>query len=373
MAEEDVKLEDSNLAGIGSDMDKQLRQAAADAEPEFDGAGSEPGLEIWRIEKFEPVKVRDEKEFGIFYKGDCYIVLNTYQKDGSDALLWDLHYWIGADSTQDEQGSVAYFCVNLDDKLGTKPVQYREVMGSESAKFMSFFDKYMLVDGGVASGFTSPEPETYETKLFHVTGKGTDVKVNQEPLALESLNRSDVFILDCGMTLFQWNSVGCGAFERMAGCGVLERISALRNHEPEEHNIDGEEIMDRDDFWEKMGCDKPDLNELPSAPVAEEVEEGASRRLYKISDENGEMVCSLVQEVEEGALDSGLTDEEAIMCAVVGDKHAIFYLGKHSSQSERFYLNMFTGKLLNQCGLPEFAPTTMASKESAKDEWAALF
>mmetsp|Transcript_1818 Transcript_1818/g.3245 ORF Transcript_1818/g.3245 Transcript_1818/m.3245 type:complete len:113 (+) Transcript_1818:272-610(+) len=96
-------IEESNLAGIGSDMDKELRKAAAESEEEFAGAGSEVGLEIWRIEKFEPVKVRDEKEHGIFYMGDAYIVLHTYTAEDSDTLKWDLHFWLGKDSTQDEQ------------------------------------------------------------------------------------------------------------------------------------------------------------------------------------------------------------------------------------------------------------------------------
>ena len=33
---------------------------------------------IWRIEKFKKVDV-PEKEHGIFYDGDCYVILYTYQ------------------------------------------------------------------------------------------------------------------------------------------------------------------------------------------------------------------------------------------------------------------------------------------------------
>ncbi|KAA8497860.1 hypothetical protein FVE85_5445 [Porphyridium purpureum] len=65
------------------------------------------------------------------------------------------------------------------------------------------------------------------------------------------------------MTLHQWNSIECGAFERVSGCGVLERISALRNHEPGKQHIAGEKTADRNDFLEKMGYDAADVNGLP--------------------------------------------------------------------------------------------------------------
>ena len=42
----------------------------------FEGAGTGPGLSIWRIEDFTPVPYDDNK-YGKFHVGDSYIVLNT--------------------------------------------------------------------------------------------------------------------------------------------------------------------------------------------------------------------------------------------------------------------------------------------------------
>lgn len=92
-----VKLADSNIAGIGSDLDKQLREQAAGSEEAFDGAGQENGIEVWRIEKFEPVRL-PPSEFGVFYSGDSFIVLKTVKND--DGEKYDLYYWLGKDSTQ---------------------------------------------------------------------------------------------------------------------------------------------------------------------------------------------------------------------------------------------------------------------------------
>lgn len=49
--------------------------------------------------------------------------------------------------SQDESGSAAIFTVQMDDYLGGKPIQYREVQGHESKTFLGYFKsgiKYMV-------------------------------------------------------------------------------------------------------------------------------------------------------------------------------------------------------------------------------------
>lgn len=43
----------SNIGSIGSKEDATLRKEAANSEAEFDGAGEQVGIEIWRVEKFK--------------------------------------------------------------------------------------------------------------------------------------------------------------------------------------------------------------------------------------------------------------------------------------------------------------------------------
>ena len=46
----------------------------------------------------------------------CF-TLKTYKKSlDSDALAYDLHFWLGKNTTQDEAGTAAYKTVELDDR-----------------------------------------------------------------------------------------------------------------------------------------------------------------------------------------------------------------------------------------------------------------
>lgn len=61
--------------------------------PEFLKAGKEPGLQIWRVEKFDLVPVPPNL-YGDFFTGDAYVILKTVQLRNGN-LQYDLHYWLG--------------------------------------------------------------------------------------------------------------------------------------------------------------------------------------------------------------------------------------------------------------------------------------
>lgn len=84
----------------------QTGAAAAEIAKVWKNAGKEVGLEVWRIENFQVVP-QPKKTYGTFYSGDSYIVLNTYRQPGRSALQWDVHFWLGRETTQDESGTAA--------------------------------------------------------------------------------------------------------------------------------------------------------------------------------------------------------------------------------------------------------------------------
>ncbi|KAF9198987.1 hypothetical protein BGZ49_000063, partial [Haplosporangium sp. Z 27] len=148
------KLEETNLAEFGSKLDKEHRKQEGALEHAWSketGVGSKTGLWVWRIEQFKVVPVSKE-QYGHFYNGDSYIILNSYTKQGSDVLLHDIHFWLGAETSQDEAGTAAYKTVELDDYLDGRPIQHREVEGHESKQLLSYFKNFSVLRGGVKTG-----------------------------------------------------------------------------------------------------------------------------------------------------------------------------------------------------------------------------
>lgn len=174
----------------------------------FPGAGTKPGVEIWRIEFFKPVKVHP-KQYGKFYKGDSYIILETR----TVGRMANIYFWLGPETSQDEQGAAASLSVILDDELGGYPVQHRVVGGFEDKLFLKLFPNISLLDGGHASGFKKGQKH-FEKALIRVKGK-RKVYASQVPLSVDSLNNGDCFVFDCGRKIFVWNGKECNAKERL--------------------------------------------------------------------------------------------------------------------------------------------------------------
>ncbi|XP_008781818.1 villin-5-like [Phoenix dactylifera] len=195
-----------------------------DLDSAFQGAGQKAGLEIWRIENFRPVPV-PKSSYGKFFTGDAYVILKTTaSKNGS--LRHDIHYWLGKDTSQDEAGTAAVKTVELDAALGGRAVQYREVQGHETEKFLSYFKPCIIPqEGGVASGFKHTEVNEREhvIRLFVCRGKHV-VHVKEVPFARSSLNHDDIFILDTKSKIFQFNGANSSIQERAKALEVVQYI-----------------------------------------------------------------------------------------------------------------------------------------------------
>ncbi|XP_073016621.1 villin-3-like isoform X1 [Primulina eburnea] len=197
-----------------------MSSSAKALEPAFQGAGQRLGSEIWRIENFQPVPL-PKSDHGKFYSGDSYIVLQTSPSKGG-AYLHDIHFWLGKDTSQDEAGTAAIKAVELDAVLGGRAVQYRELQGHESDKFLSYFKPCIIpLEGGVASGFKKPEEEEFETRLYICRGKRV-VRLKQVPFSRSSLNHDDVFILDSKDKIYQFNGANSNIQERAKALEVIQ-------------------------------------------------------------------------------------------------------------------------------------------------------
>lgn len=253
-------------------------------DPAFQGVGQRIGTEIWRIENFQPVPL-PKSDYGKFYMGDSYIVLQTSPGKGG-AYLYDIHFWIGKDTTQDEAGTAAIKTVELDAVLGGRAVQHRELQGHESDKFLSYFKPCIIpLEGGVASGFKKPEEEEFETRLYICKGKRS-VRLKQVPFSRSSLNHDDVFILDTKSKIYQFNGANSNIQERAKALEVIQYFKEKYHEGKCDVAIvdDGKLVAESDsgEFWVLFGGFAPIGKKVPSEDDL--VPESTPPKLYSIND-----------------------------------------------------------------------------------------
>eukprot|EP00966_Prymnesium_polylepis_P251937 5824570-Prymnesium_polylepis.1 len=212
--------------------------------------------------------------------------------------------------------------------LGGGPVQHREVQHHESSQFQQLFPMIEYLEGGVESGFKKVQRGVYETRLLHVKGS-RNLRVMSVSLSADSLNEGDVFILDQGSTLVQWNGRESSKKERSKALQVCNTIKdderggkcevtvCLQGEEPE-------------DFWQALGGRPAEIGEATSDDDPKMAGKGAAR-LVRVSDESGTIELT---EVSVGGLERSMLDTNDVF---IVDLHTdIFvWVGKKATRQER--------------------------------------
>jgi len=342
---------DSNIANLGSDLEKKVKLEVAQHEDAWKGAGKEVGLQVWRINKFH-VEAVPKNGYGQFYTGDSYIVLHTYKpKPESPALAYDVHFWLGTYTTQDEAGTAAYKTVELDDYLGGLPVQYREVQGYESSRFLSYFKGGVrLLDGGHDTGFHHVEAAKYRTRLLQYKGK-KNIRCHEVPLTYKSLNSGDVFVLDAGSVVLQWNGSKSGILEKVKAQELLQAIEGEREGKATSRVVS--ETDDDAEFFKLLG----DKGEIASAAAGgsdlEEDKKDIPAVLLRLSDATGKFVSN---EVAKGRkVKRSLLDSNDVFILYTGTE-VFAWVGKKASVGEKKKALSFAQEYVVKAGLPPYTP-----------------
>lgn len=305
---------------------------------------------------------------GKFHTGDSYILLKT-NKSKSGALSWCIHFWLGEETSQDEAGIAAYKTVELDDFLGGGPVQYREVQGSESSLFLSYFKNTGGIEylpGGVESGFRKVERDVYTTRLLHLKGKRT-VKVTEVPIQLSSLNKGDVFILDMGLTLFIFNGESANKYEKAKGIDVATKINSDERHGRAQIKIINDDIKN-EEFWNHFGG-FVDPSSLPEGESDDEVVvTRRSPKLYHICDASGQMVVEEVA-ANGGKLSRDLLDENDVYIVIGSTGKVFLWVGKGSTLAEKKEAMPRALEFMKEQGI---AMNTAVERVSQNNETAAF-
>ena len=281
-----------------------------------DGTGVK---EVFRVEMFDLIPVPEEAH-GIFFSGDCYVILYAYNDGKKDHYI--IYYWIGAKSSQDEQGAAALRTVELDDRLGGIPVQVRVVQGKEPQHFLAMFGGRMTVfQGGKASAFDGDNavdlgiPAKY---LLQVRGSNRfSTKATQEELRAASLNTNDCFLLVDGREVSVWFGKGSTGDER-----EMAKILALSK--TDDPNIIFES-QEKSDFWQALGGRETYFDEK----ISKQSDDIPNPRLFQCSNASGNIRVEEIPEFDQADL-----LEEDVM--ILDAYHTVFlWFGAASNRMEQ--------------------------------------
>lgn len=365
-----IDIADSNIANLGSDLEKSCRKSAAETEKAWKVAGKKPGLQAWRIEKFQVVPNR-EAEGGAFYSDDSYIVLNTYKEPESEKLKYDVHFWLGGTTSQDESGTAAYKTVELDDFLGGDPVQHREVMGAESSMFLSYWKEkggIRILEGGVASGFNHVEPTKYTPRLLHLKGR-KNIRVTQVELKASSLNEGDAFILDAGLKIWQFQGKKAGMNEKARAAQLCTALDSERRGQAKiitfrQGDKDDDDIAE---FWTLLGGKPEKLN--PEAGDDDEWEKKSEKRLWHLSDASGKVVF---KEVANGRVQKTHLKSEDVFIFDIGSE-VFAWVGKGASENEKKLALPYAQQYLKEHNRPAYLPISKLLEGSENNVFNSSF
>jgi len=350
-----IDISQTNIANLGTDLEKKVREAAAQHEDAWKGSGQKEGTEIWRIEKFH-VKPWPQKEYGKFFLGDSYIVLHT--KKQNDKLVHAIHFWLGTNTTQDEAGTAAYKTVELDDYFHQEPIQHREVAHYESDLFHTYFPHIFYLEGGVETGFHHVGPKEYKPRLLHLKGKKR-VKARQVDLSCDSLNDGDVFILDNGLAIYQWNGSKSGGLERAKGAQLAHAIDDdEREGNAKIHVLDHKTTADSNsemqEFYKLLGGQTrvKEADEVAADDVWDKATE-SGKKLFRLSDASGKLEFTEVATGNDCTKDKLKSGDVFILDA---GAEIIAWVGSGSSANERKNALGSAQHYLDQSGKPNLLP-----------------
>ncbi|KAF2978921.1 hypothetical protein EK904_008531 [Melospiza melodia maxima] len=224
----------------------------------------------------------------------------------------------------------------MDDHLGSVAVQHREAQGHESDTFRAYFKQGLIYKkGGVASGMKHVETNAYNVqRLLHVKGK-KNVVAGEVEMSWKSFNRGDVFLLDLGQLIVQWNGPESNRNERLRAMTLAKDIrDRERGGRAKVGVVDGE---DEDASPGLMKVLKHVLGEkrdiqpaIPDDKVDEKLK--SSLKLYHVSNTSGNLV---IQEVAVRPLTQDMLLHEDCYILDQGGIKIFVWKGKDASKEEK--------------------------------------
>jgi advillin len=236
--------------------------------------------------------------------------------------------------------------------------------------FLSYFKKDGIeyLQGGVASGFSTVKRDEFATHLYQVKGKHT-VRVTQIEVKNSSLTIDDVYVLDLGLQLFQFNGSKANRMEKAKGLEFVRKLNNdARGGRATVTIID--EDPKNETFWrtlggyidvKKVGGDDEDHDKLSKK----------STTVLRLSDTTGQL------KVDNVTPSSGILTKEILKSDdvfIIDTGASLFvWVGKGANDAERKNAIPSATKYLENCGRSLHIPISRVVESGEPPVFKALF
>ncbi|KAJ3175356.1 hypothetical protein HDU87_006308 [Geranomyces variabilis] len=239
--------------------------------------GHRAGVTVFRIEGLKPV-LQPSSRRGRFCIADCYIVLHTVSRhattsasksnksarnsvaadmedDDETMMSHRIYVYIGAKAEIDKRFCAAMFSTGLRNWIyATRNVE-RETSGDESPDFLALFGTKFVLDENIdAAADTSlfvAQEKRWPCRMYMLCGN-KEIKLRLVCPSARSLASANVFLLDWGTELYQWNGAQ-SSLQQKAKCRIL--TSRINRHERvgKAEIFEIEEGSETSEFWSVLG------------------------------------------------------------------------------------------------------------------------
>ncbi len=148
-------------------------------------------------------------------------------------------------------------------------------------------------------------------------------------MSCASLNSGDVFVLDAGLKLIQWQGSKCSGPERQKAAALMQAIDDERMGKPVKVQIsetDKDSDPDVAEFWKALGG-KGVIKQADD--LDDKWEEGFPTQLYRLSDAKGKLTMTL-----EG---TGIIPKVTLFARVVFSFLTLFFWTEQAGHQGRVY------------------------------------
>ncbi|KAI8904251.1 hypothetical protein DFJ77DRAFT_484554 [Powellomyces hirtus] len=339
----------SNSAAGGSA--KKWTDAIREAVPAIDYSdvfpadiGHRAGVTVFRIEALKPVLLPPSRT-GQFCIADCYIVLHSTTRhdapsannhkssythsdeyDDDDTMMTHrIYVYIGTKAEIDKRFCAAMFSTGLRNWIyATRNVE-RETTGDESAEFLALFGGKFIVDENLEAATDSSlfvaEEKRWPLRLYMLCGN-KEIKLRLVNPNARSLKSTNVFLLDWGRELYQWNG-SLSTLQQKVKCRIL---TARINRHERVGKADVVELDEGDEtarFWAILGAEPQQAEDELFAAIGD-----APVTLYRAFEDLSEDVGTHVVKVGKLARAMLVSDAAYVVDAGV---ELFLWIGKNAS------------------------------------------